>query len=178
MADRRGSRSWGTWAVSLVLLGLVTSAGCSVRLGSDDQLTPGPDTGPLDFVTQVGCPGEGTRQGEPVPFEPVAEPVTAAVEVDLVVHSDGRLHCVTSDYLEAWPASVRLEEYTVTARGPGIYEQSYTTRDPDGSEELLNFPFHVHRHGGCVTVTATMTLVDDGGAERRYRATDRMGPRC
>lgn len=178
--------------VLLTLLVLLAAADLRLRAGSGEDRVSGPTSQTatagafgalrerLAAITGPSCfPGAYPTRGPSAEY--VAEDQGSQnLTAELATFRNGRHYCVTTDAPEL-PNGLRLTAYTV--RLPGgtddhNYDQTFTTADPDGSEELLHFPYRTTVWGPCATLTGRMTLTDRGGAEHVYRADLRVGKRC
>lgn len=120
----------------------------------------------------VSCP-DGL--GDPVeadfdslPGEVFLRAVLVAQDQDLA-----DLYCLqVQDFDPIRPVPVRVG--FTAAEDTANYGETYSSDDPDGSEELLNFPFFVGTYGACRTVTATIEQRDGTTHSARVR----IGPRC
>lgn len=158
---------------------LVLASGCT---GEDDpsDATPAPPDRSDDLsVAAVSCPQvPAARQVEARlrAADPEAPPLPATITLHELT---SRSYCVDATVWDASAAAERIVSYTVDLEDDRAnYGETYTTSDPEGSEELLNFPFGFSVHGSCRAVTATVVLTDGGDGRFEYVARSQAGPGC
>lgn len=152
-----------------VLIGGGLVGGCTTE-GDEKDTTVQPR--PADV-----CSDPAAEQDLGRPFEAKASG-TPRIDAALSAYHRGRRYCLSSFVWDS-PRGYRITSYTVDAPANAAnYGQSFTTSDPDGSDELLNFPFEYHLSGPCSEVTATIVMTDRDGAEHAYVADAGLGRGC
>lgn len=162
--------------VALAALVLATTA-CS----GDDPPSPTapPAKTTLDLGTgDVSCPDEAPERQQNVDFRRT-DPASPRLEAILsILPLDTRSFCAESVVFDPVGLAERIVSFELTlGDDEANYGEHYGATDPDGSEELLNFPFSFTVHGPCRDVTAEIVLRADG-AEHTYRAETSAGPKC